>query len=534
MSASVPQWFREALFYEIYPQSFNDSNADGIGDIQGIIEKLEYVQSLGCNALWINPWYESPFIDAGYDVADYRKVASRYGTNTDAKRLFKEAHAHGMHIILDLVPGHTSIEHSWFKKSCERDANEYSNRYIWTRSWTEDDPSLDFLRGYAERDGNVVLNFFYAQPALNYGFAKPDPKKPWQLPTDHPDVLALREEMKDIMRFWLDMGADGFRVDMAGSLVKNDKGQKETIRYWQEVRTLFDRDYPDAVLVSEWSHPERAIAAGFHADYMLHFGMPGYTSLFRHEPGRDQMIEDRGHSFFDIQGKGNIRDFLDYFEPSYKKTKSKGYISLISGNHDLPRISVGRTDDEIEVIFAFLMTMPGVPFIYYGDEIGMRYNPSLKTKEGGFNRTGARTPMQWNSEANAGFSSADKSSLYLPIDTAKDAPTVEQHEQDRRSLLNRLRALTHLRKEHPTLGADARFIPVYAKKNKYPFAYLRTQGAKRYLVVLNPAGREVEAKFEMEKVSAPVLIHGTHHPIKKTKSGVQLTMPAVSFSIWAL
>ena len=173
------QWLKDAVFYEIYPQSFYDTNRDGIGDINGIIEKLDYIESLGCNALWINPCFDSPFHDAGYDVRDYKKVAPRYGTNNDLYRLFSEAHSKGIRVLLDLVPGHTSEEHPWFQASQSADQpNEFSNRYIWTDRWFAGCADLPYIAGEAERSGTYIINFFKCQPALNYGFLKP--REPWQ------------------------------------------------------------------------------------------------------------------------------------------------------------------------------------------------------------------------------------------------------------------------------------------------------------------------------------------------------------------
>ena len=196
-------WLDDAVFYEVYPQSFNDTNADGIGDLPGVIEKLDYVLELGCNALWLDPCSVSPFGDAGYDVADYCRVAPRYGTNDDLVRLFEEAHARGMHVLLDLVPGHTSIEHPWFKESCRAEGNEFSGRYVWTDDvWTPvgDVPGVNgVLRGIAERNGAVAVNFFAFQPALNYGFYRVT--EPWQSAMDSPEALATRQAMKDVMAF---------------------------------------------------------------------------------------------------------------------------------------------------------------------------------------------------------------------------------------------------------------------------------------------------------------------------------------------
>jgi maltose alpha-D-glucosyltransferase/alpha-amylase len=166
----MPKWLNDAVFYEIYPQSFYDTNADGIGDINGIIQKLDYIKSLGCNALWINPCYDSPFKDAGYDVRDYKKVAPRYGTNEDLYELFDKAHEKGIHVLLDLVPGHTSEEHEWFKQSAKPERNEYSDRYVWTNSVWQGIGNHPYIAGDSDRDGVYMLNFFKCQPALNYGF----------------------------------------------------------------------------------------------------------------------------------------------------------------------------------------------------------------------------------------------------------------------------------------------------------------------------------------------------------------------------
>ena len=156
----MPDWLKDAVFYEIYPQSFKDGNGDGIGDFEGIIEKLDYVRELGCNAIWLNPCFDSPFRDAGYDVRDYKKAAPRYGTNEDLARLFEEAHRRGIRVLLDLVPGHTSEEHPWFLESRRPEKNALSGRYIWTDFVFKWGGGLNFISGEAERDGGYVINFF--------------------------------------------------------------------------------------------------------------------------------------------------------------------------------------------------------------------------------------------------------------------------------------------------------------------------------------------------------------------------------------
>lgn len=478
----MKHWLEQSIFYEIYPQSFNDSNGDGIGDIAGIIAKLDYICDLGCNALWLNPCYLSPFGDAGYDVADYCLVAPRYGTNEDLVHLFEEAHARDMHIILDLVPGHTSIEHPWFQESCKDTQNAYSGRYIWTDSiWTDAaqfDGISGSLRGLYPRDGSVAVNFFSNQPALNYGFA--NPTEAWQSSVDSEEALATRQAMKDIMTFWLSKGCDGFRVDMAASLVKNDYESVETIRLWQDIRKFLDKSYPQSVLISEWGEPNKSLMAGFHMDFLLHFGPSHYMDLFRCE-----------NPYFCKEGKGNAYEFVKTYWENYELTNGKGLICIPSGNHDMERIRKYLDEEELKLVFAFLLTMPGAPFIYYGDEIGMRHL-ELPSVEGGYNRTGARTPMQWSDEKNYGFSTADTEKLYTPQDLSEDAPTVSAKMRDENSLWKEIQKLCRLRKNFSALSAFGAVRFVYCEPESYPLVYLRTDGVEKILIALNPSEKEVE------------------------------------------
>ena len=477
-------WLENAVFYEIYPQSFQDSNGDGIGDINGMISRLDYVKELGCNAIWVNPWYDSPFGDAGYDVRDFKKIAPRYGTNEDAKRFFAEAHKRGFHVLIDLVPGHTAIDHPWFKASMRAEKNEYTDRYVWTDSIWEGGGEAATLRGISDRDGSAVVNFFTHQPALNYGYAHPD--RPWKQPADAPAALATREAIKDIMRFWLDLGADGFRVDMAASLIKEDDiGHPANIRLWQDFRAFLDKEYPHCAMVSEWGVPKESIAGGFHMDFMLHFGPPAYMSLFRSE-----------HPFFSKEGKGDITAFLEMYEPTLASTEGKGLICIPSSNHDMHRLARGRDMLDLKICFTFLLTMPGAPFIYYGDEIGMRYLEGLTSVEGGYDRTGSRSPMQWEKKTGFGFTSSATS--YIPFDKSADAPTVAAQEQDKDSLLNTVKALTALRGGHAALRSFGTFRPLYAEKEKYPFVYERAAEGERIVVALNPANRPAQLPFPLE------------------------------------
>lgn len=534
--SSIPDWVRSAVFYEIYPQTFFDTNGDGIGDLPGITAKLDYVQSLGANALWLNPFYRSPMRDAGYDVADFRAVDPRYGTNEDARRLFREAAARGLRVLIDFVPGHTSIDHPWFIQSARPEPNPYSNWYVWTQSaWDNGGEKWKgkMVHGYSDRNGNYLINFFWSQPALNFGFAEPDPDQPWQLPTTHPDVQRLWEEMKQIMEFWMHLGASGFRVDMAGSITRNDPGAREARRFWREARQRCEAIHPDFFTVAEWSHPTHCLdGTGLHADF-LHW-IPSYENLFRKENERTPGAPPKppGHSWFDRQGQGDIHAFLQDYLQHYHATKDKGLISIPAANHDLPRLAIGRDADDLEIIFAFLLTMPGAPFIYYGDEIGMRHLDNIPVREGCYPpRTGARTPMQWHPGPNLGFSSAPPDRLWVPVDPAPDAPTVAAQEADPASLLHRVRRLIGLRRSRPALAADADFRILFSAPDAYPLVYQRGEGRDRLIIGLNPAARPAEAAWEDADAAIWRTLHGEEVAVQRAGSRHTLTLPPVSFSI---
>lgn len=483
----MPKWLDNAVFYEIYPQSFLDTNADGIGDFAGIHKKLDYIKELGCNAVWINPCFQSPFGDAGYDISDYYAAAPRYGSNDDLKQIFDKAHRLGMHVLLDLVPGHTSVEHPWFRESMKAGQNEFSDRYIWTDSvWTKPD-SMECIRGISDRDGSCAVNFFSHQPALNYGFYKPDPGKPWQQSMDDNGPKATLKELKNIMRFWLDMGCDGFRVDMAGSLVKNDEDGRGTILLWQQIRTFLDKEYPDAAIISEWGEPDKSLTGGFHMDFLLHFGPSHYNDLFRcAEP------------YFSSRGKGRIEDFIQTYTENYKKTGGRGLICIPSGNHDMDRLSRTLSAAEMKIAFAFLLSMPGAPFIYYGDEIGMRYVENLTSVEGGYGRTGSRSPMQWGGSVNSGFSLAAPEKLYIPIDPDQERPTAAAQMTDPDSLYSEVKKLICLRMEHKALQSTGNIRFIDMGNRQYPLCYIRSEGDEQILVAINPSAMEQSLPYSVK------------------------------------
>jgi len=361
-----------------------------------------------------------------------------------------------------------------------------------------------------------MLNFFASQPALNYGWL--NRTEHWMSAPDSPEAISTREAMKDIMRFWLDRGCDGFRVDMADSLVKNDDNDKTaTAAIWKDIRSMLDENYPEAALVSEWSNPYQAICiGGFHMDFYLDHHYNGYNTLLR-----DYETEGGDHSFFKKDAGGEISRFLNDYLPKYEVSKDKGYISMFTCNHDTPRPANTLSADELKLAYAFILTMPGVPFIYYGDEIGMKFL-DVKTKEGGYQRTGSRTPMQWDDSINKGFSDADPELLYLPVDSSENAPSVQAQEPDPGSLLNETRRLIALRHKYTDLQADASFSVIRSGGPNEPFVYSRGE----LILAINTSSKEYTVNEQV--LTGKKLLYS----IRTVKqNGSSLILPAQSFAV---
>ncbi|MEU2584149.1 alpha-amylase family glycosyl hydrolase [Streptomyces avermitilis] len=489
----APAWLADAVFYQIYPQSFADSDGDGIGDFNGIVERLDHLAWLGVTAVWLNPCFVSPFRDAGYDVSNYLNVAPRYGSAGDLARLVEEASRRGIRVLLDLVAGHTSDEHPWFTASAN-DPDDH--RYIWAPEGRPD----GFVASPGTRPGAYLPNFFDTQPALNFGYGRENPAEPWRQPADAEGPRANREALRTIMDHWLGLGLAGFRVDMAASLVKDDPGRTETARIWTELRHWLDTAHPEAVLLSEWGEPEVSVPAGFHTDFFLQFG--GTTdglplrSLWSNGDGTVNEAWDPLDCFFDASGKGSPRPFVEAWRRASDAVGATGFVSLPTANHDFSRLNCGpRTAEQLPAAFAFQLTWPTLPAIYYGDEIGMRYVGGLPDKEGSvlgprYNRAGSRTPMQWDDGPGAGFSTAPADRFYLPLDPSPDRPTVAAQRADDGSLLHLVRRLVALRASTPALGSGG---SVEVLHSGYPFVYVR---GGRYLVVVNPQRNKVRHAYD--------------------------------------
>jgi alpha-glucosidase len=502
-------WLADAVIYEIYPQSFADSDGDGIGDFPGVIGHLDHLQWLGVNTIWFNPCFASPFVDAGYDVSDYLKVAPRYGTNADLERLIQEASSRGIRVLLDLVAGHTSIEHEWFQAELHATGpSPEGDRYVWAdrddgiRLYDGGLGGTPWVRSPGPRPGYYLRNFYEEQPALNFGFAELRDDEPWRQPVDAPGPRRNEQALRDIMAFWIDRGVAGFRVDMAFSLVKADPGYVETLRLWRDLSDWLGEAYPDAVLIPEGAEPRGDLGTSFDADFFLVI-KAAHSSLFNNGGAGVLPWYPTQPCYFDGAGEGSTTEFLREWAAARENRPGRPII-LATADHDFSRLACGdRDQQQLGAAYAFLLTWGSVPSIYYGDEIGLRFQPGLPEKEGSiahptYNRAGARTPMQWDDLVSAGFSTATE--LYLPIDPAPDRPTVAAQLADPDSTLQLVRRLLELRRATPDLGTHASTRVLH---EGYPFAYLR---GDRHLVVVNP--RREDARVELPEVVAGRLLLG--------------------------
>ena len=549
-----PSWLSEAVFYQIYPSSFQDSDGDGYGDLKGIMSRLDYIKSIGVTAIWLNPVYVSGWTDGGYDVIDFYKVDKRFGTNSDLVELIRQAHARGIKVVMDLVAGHSSDQNEWFLQSREAPDLRYSDYYIWP-SFKPEEPAQNgpmdyaalmnssaslirkFVATDAPRGPYYVKNFFDTQPALNFGFANPDPEHPWEQAVDAPGPMAMRRELKNIISFWMDKGVDGFRVDMAASLVKNDFDKSATIKLWKDDFTKwFDEEYPEGILIAEWFNPAQSVAAAnFDLDFFCHDGQYNYSTLFFY--GRRGFGPNATPStpYFDKAGAGELKTWYDLYTYQYDAVHGNGYVSMPSGNHDFNRVCTeGRTTpEELKVAMTFFLTMPGVPFIFYGDEIGLKQNPNAPSTDGSGGRAGCRIPMLWDGTANGGFSTAPIDKIYIPQDPDPDRMTVEKEENDPASLLNYVRTILKLRKDVKALGADASWKLVSSLDQPYPMVYERTWRGERCWVVLNPSGKPVSVTLPNEPTK-PEIIGGnyTKCQYKQTKKGDTIQLSAISAAIF--
>ncbi len=459
-----PQWFRHAVFYEVLVRGFHDSNGDGTGDIRGLTSRLDYLEWLGIDCIWLLPIYASPLRDGGYDIADFMAILPEFGTIGDFVELVEAAHARGIRVIADLVMNHTSDQHPWFQASRNDPEGPFGDFYVWSESddrYTEariifvdteqSNWTYDPVRGQY-----FWHRFFSHQPDLNY---------------ENPNV---QEAMIEVLRFWLDLGIDGFRLDAVPYLYEregtNCENLKETHEYLRRVRAEIDRLYPDRVLLAEanqWpadvvEYFGDASVGGDECHMAFHFPlMPRIFMAVRREQrypiseilaqtpqipsGCQWGIFLRNHDELTLEMVTD--DERDYMYAEYAKDpRMKANIGI--RRRLAPLLDNDR--NQLELFTALLLSLPGSPVMYYGDEIGMGDNIWLG------DRDGVRTPMQWTPDRNGGFSLCDPQRLYLQPNTdpiyGYQALNVEAQERNTGSLLHWTRRMIEIRKRHPVFG----------------------------------------------------------------------------------
>ena len=450
-------WYMDAIFYEVYIRAYSDSNGDGNGDIRGLISRLDYIKDLGIDCIWILPIYPSPLKDDGYDIADYYSVHTDYGTIEDFKTLVEEAHKRDLKIIADLVLNHTSDQHPWFQKSRSDPESKYRDYYVWSETNEKySEARIIFLDTedsnwtYDEEAGMYFWHRFYSsQPDLNY---------------DNPEVI---QEMMNVMDFWLDLGIDGFRADAVPYLIEregtNCENLPETHQILKDFRKHIDKKFKEKVLLAE--------ANQWPVDVRDYFGDSDEFHMGFHFPLMPRI--------FMALAKGNASPIHWIISQTPEIPENTQWCTFLRNHDELTlemvteeerqslwneyapeqrmRLNLGirrrlaplLDNDHRKILLAnaLLYSLPGAPIIYYGDEIGMGDDILL------FDRNGVRTPMQWDSSKNAGFSDADSEKIYSPVIESDEYSykriNVKAEKQDSQSLLNKMKKLVSIRKSFP-------------------------------------------------------------------------------------
>lgn len=515
--ARDPQWYRRAVFYEVMVRSFVDSNADGSGDLQGLIGKLDYLQWLGIDALWLPPFFTSPLRDGGYDVADYEGILPEFGTIDEFRDLITKAHERNMRVIIDIPLNHTSDQHEWFQQSRSDPEGPYGNFYVWSdtdQKWPDiriiftDTESSNWAFD-PERRQYYFHRFFSHQPDLNYN----EPR--------------VHEAIFDIVRFWMDLGVDGFRLDAVPYLYESDRGngegEPETHEFLVNLRAMLDLEYPGRIMLAEANQWPREVAAFFGTEERpechMAFDFPVMPRIFYSL--RSQQAEEL------VRVLGEVTEvpewagwgvFLRNHDELTLEMVTEDYRQAMYGWYAYDprmRVNVGirrrlaplldNSRAELELAHALLFSLGGSPFLYYGDEIGMGDNIWLE------DRDSSRTPMQWTPDRNAGFSAADPGKLYLPVVQSLvynfQSVNVESQLAQSGSLLHWVRNVIHVRKSHPVFGLGT--LHVVPADHESVLAYRRSYAGK--------PGRNTEAAEDVLCVFS-----FSHHPATTTLHAPEL------------
>ncbi len=521
-------WWQEGIIYQIYPRSFMDGNNDGVGDLKGILSRLDYLQWLGVDAIWLSPIFSSPMADFGYDISDYTAVHPLFGTMEDFERLLEEVHRLGMKLILDLVPNHSSGQHPWFLESRSSRDNPKRDWYLWQNPAPDGGPPNNWLSvfgGLAWEWDEKTGQYYY------HAFLKEQPDLNWRNPE-------VQQAMLDVMRFWLGKGVDGFRVDVIYHVIKDAQLRDNPPNPdYRQGMSAYDQQIPAYSTDQPEVHEIVAMMRGVMDEYSERV-MIGEIYLPIHRLVTYYGENNRGaHLPFNFQlivlpwKAREIALAIDQYEGALP---SGSWPNWVLGNHDQPRIATRVGKAQARVAAALLLTLRGTPTLYYGDETGMRDVPippgqmvDPQGLNGGESRDPQRTPMQWDSSDNAGFTTGEP---WLPLSENYKEENVEVQREDPASMLSLYRRLIALRRAEPALHIGD-YAPAPADGDIV--AYLREGEGKRFLVVLNMGEQPVEYKPEQFRFNGRIVL-GTdyrregeelHHRLKLSgNEGVVLVL----------
>jgi alpha-glucosidase len=481
--STVPDWWKRGVIYQIYPRSFQDSNADGIGDLSGILRRLDYCAGLGVDAVWLSPVYPSPMADFGYDVSDYTNIHPMFGSLEQFDYVIEAAKRRALKVILDFVPNHTSDQHPWFLESRSSRTNPKRDWYLWRDPAKDGTPPNNWLSNFGgsawELDAKTGQYYYHA-------FLKQQPDLNWRNPE-------VRAAMQDVLRFWLRRGVDGFRVDVLWHLIKDDEwrdnppnpnykvgdpphhsqiplyttDRPEVQDIVTDLRRVVD-EFEDRILIGEIYLPVERLVAYYGAN------LNGV-----HLPFNFQLL----------QTVWNARGLATLIEQYERALPKGGWPNWVLGNHDNRRIATRVGIAQARVAAMLLLTLRGTPTMYYGDELGMVdvpippervQDPYEKNVPGiGVGRDPCRTPMQWDASPNAGFTTAEP---WLPVSDDYQVVNVQAEELDLHSMLSLYRQLLQLRRAHPALSIGD-YVPIAMTGDL--LAYIRRTADERFLVALN-------------------------------------------------
>lgn len=498
------------ILYEIYPRSFLDTTGNGYGDLNGVIQKLDYLKELGINALWLTPFFPSPMKDGGYDITDYCAVAAEFGTLEDFRRLVSHAHDKGIKIIVDLVVNHTSDQHPWFIESRSSKDNPKRDWYIWkdpVKGGVPNNWKSVFEPTPWEFDAATGQYYFHA-------FLKEQPDLNWA----NPEVM---QAVKDIMKFWMDLGVGGFRLDAVNYFWKDQRFSDEPtdpeykrgkIQPFYELKHIYMRDqkevfpiinelaefaaaYGDAIIITEAYLNQKGIEA-----------IPVYKNYYNAIKSKNVIP----FNFEFIRIPWNAESYKNFVTAYLTSLEVDEVPSFVFGNHDKPRIATRIGSEHARAAAVLLLTLPGVPVIYYGEELGMEdvsipremIHDTKEYTSPGFGRDPVRTPMQWTPGVHAGFS---KGTPWLPLEEAYRTKNVQSQEEDPYSMFNLHKTLLRLRTTHPALRDGA--YCVWEAGNKEVFAYSRTFKDDQVYVFINFSGKKQSCRIPFRK--AKVLAQST-------------------------